>query len=169
MGYLQAMETSRPPDPLRGFPTVVILNVAWGELDALGHVNNTVYFRYFEDARIAYLDSVGFLGPAVGTTAGVGPILHSTMCRFRRPLGYPDMLRIGARVTEVEDDRFTMEYRVLSAKLAAVAAEGVAVVVAFDHSRGDKASLPVTVRTRIASLEHGVVSDRTERRKPRGR
>jgi acyl-CoA thioester hydrolase len=163
------MTSAAKADPLRGFPTVVIVNVAWGELDALGHVNNTVYFRYFEDARIAYLDAVGFGGATAGTPSGVGPILHSTMCRFRQPLGYPDMLKVGARASEVGDDRFTMEYRVISTKLGAVAAEGVAVVVAFDYSKGEKCALPVTVRTRIASLEHGVVADRTERRTPPSR
>ena len=105
------MQNGRANDPLRGFPIVAIVNVAWGELDAFGHVNNTVYFRYFEDARIAYLDAIGFMG---GPPNDIGPILHSTMCRFRRPLKYPDTLRVGARVTEVAEDRLTMEYRIVS-------------------------------------------------------
>ena len=158
------MESRPASDPLRGFPIVVIVNVAWGELDAFGHVNNTVYFRYFEDARIAYLDAIGFRG---GPPTGVGPILHSTMCRFRRPLGYPDTLRVGARVTEVGDDRLTMEYRVVSGRLGEVAAEGGGVLVAFDYAKGAKVALPRGVRARIDPLERGVESDRTARVKPR--
>jgi len=165
------MKAERTDDPLRGFPIVVIVNVAWGELDALGHVNNTVVFRYFEDARIAYLDAIGFLGGGrgEGKGGGVGPILHSTMCRFRRPIGFPDMLRVGARITEVGDDRMTMEYRVFSTKLGEVAAEGAGVIVAFDYGKGVKVALPATVRARLDPLERGVDSDRTERHKPRRR
>ena len=150
-------------DPLAGFPIVVIVNVAWGELDAFGHVNNTVYFRYFEDARIAYLDAIGFRG---GPPKGLGPILHSTMCRFRRPLGYPDTLRVGTRVTERADDRLTMEYRVVSGKLGEDAAEGAGVIVAYDYGKGEKAPWPAAVLARIDALERGVESDRTQRHKP---
>ncbi len=47
---------------LKGFPVVVEITVAWGEMDALKHVNNVVYFRYFENARIAYFEKVEILG-----------------------------------------------------------------------------------------------------------
>jgi len=159
-------DSKRNGDPLKGFPIVVIVNVAWGDLDAFGHANNTVYFRWFEDARIAYLDAIGFLG---GPPASVGPILHSTMCRFRRPLGYPDTLRVGARVTEVGEDRIAMEYRIVSGKLGEVAAEGGGLVVAFDYFKQAKVALPKGVRARIDPLERGVEPDRTARAKPRAR
>lgn len=44
------------PEPLAGFPVRVDIPVAWGEMDAFGHVNNVVYFRYFESARIDSYD-----------------------------------------------------------------------------------------------------------------
>ena len=91
---------------------VVEMPVAWGEMDAYGHVNNTVYFRYFEQARIAYLERIGFTDEAL--RGGVGPILASTHCRFRHPLRYPDRVLSATRVTEVAEDRFVMEYRVVS-------------------------------------------------------
>ena len=160
------MEGSRSSDPLRGFPIVSIVNVAWGDLDAFGHVNNTMYFRYFEDARIAWLDAVGFLG---GPPNGIGPILHSTMCRFRQPLKYPDTLRIGTRVAETAADRLTMEYRIVSGKLNEVAAEGAAVIVAYDYFKGTKVPLPASVRSRMDLLEKGVEEQKTSRVRPRTR
>ena len=45
----------------RGFPIVIELPVQWGEMDAYGHVNNTVLFRYFESARMAYFERCGFI------------------------------------------------------------------------------------------------------------
>src|SRR3990172_8193149 len=93
----------------------------WGEMDAYGHVNNTVYFRYFESARIQYFGRCGLLDSY--HKSSVGAILHSTSCRFRLALRYPDTALIGTRVSDVQDDRFTMLYRVVSKTHNTVAAE----------------------------------------------
>ena len=130
------------------FKVVVDSPVAWGDMDAFGHVNNTVFFRWFESARIAYLDQIGFRG----SNKGIGPILASTHCRFRRPLAYPDRVRVGARVTELSDDRFTMEYELVN-KEGQVAASGGGVVVAYDYTAGAKALLPSSVREAIRNLD----------------
>lgn len=135
-------------EDLTGFPIVLSLPVAWGDMDAYGHVNNTVYFRWFESARIAFLDRIGF---RTGPPTGVGPILASTHCRFRRPLAYPDTVHIGARAGEVGEDRFTMEYRVVS-EAAGLAAEGTGVVVSYDYGRAEKAPIPASVRGAIDAL-----------------
>lgn len=136
---------------LDGYPVVVTLPVQWGEMDYFRHVNNTVFFRYFESARIAYLDRIGFREERA--EGGMGPILASTHARFRRPLTYPDTVRVGARATAVEEDRFTMEYRLVSVAQVAVAAEGGGVLVSFDYAAGCKAPLPDGVRRAIARLE----------------
>jgi acyl-CoA thioester hydrolase len=134
-------------DPLEGFPTVIELPVAWADMDVFGHVNNTVYFRYFESARVAFLEAIGFADGGPG--GGVGGILASTHCRFRRPLTYPDTVRVGTRVTEVGEDRFGMDYVVVSSAQDAVVAEGGAVVVAYDYDIRRKAPIPDAVRDRM--------------------
>lgn len=133
---------------LAGFPIVITAPVAWGEMDAFGHVNNIVYFRYFESARIAYLDAIGFRGGD-----GIGPILASTQCRFRLPLTYPDTVHVGARTVELATDRFTMEYRVVSERLDGTAAEGGGTIVAYDYANATKATLPNDVTARIRDVE----------------
>ncbi len=138
---------------LREFPVVVEVPVAWGEMDYFRHVNNIVFFRYFESARIEYLDRIGFREEA--THGGVGPILASTGARFRRPLTYPDTVLAGARAVEVMPDRFRMEYRVVSRKTGEVAAEGEGVLVSYDYPAGRKAPLPAAVREAIERLEAG--------------
>lgn len=134
---------------LPDFPVVVPVRVAWGEMDAFGHVNNIVFLRYFETARIAYFEAIGF----VGDDGGPGPILASTHCRFRRPLEYPDTVHAGARVTETGDDRFTMEYALFSEKLQDIAATGGGVIVGYDYRTQSKAPLPARVRDAIRALE----------------
>lgn len=136
--------------PLARFPVIIRVPIAWGEMDAFGHVNNIVYFRYFESARIAYLEAIGFRGD---TPDRVGPILASTECRFRRPLTYPDTLSVGARAASVADDRFTMEYVIVSDSEGDIAAHGAGVVVAYDYAGGRKAVLPERVRARIGEIE----------------
>jgi acyl-CoA thioester hydrolase len=137
-------------DYLPNFPIVIQVPTAWGEMDSYGHVNNIVFFRHFESVRIALLDHIGFRDP--GLNGGVGPILHSTQCRFRRPLTYPDSLQVGARVTDVAADRFTMEYRIFSLRLRESAADGSGVIVAYDYTRMEKAALPQRVQQRITEL-----------------
>lgn len=144
-------------DLLAGFPVVIETPVAWGEMDSLLHVNNTVYFRYFESARMTYFERIGFW-EHMGRT-GVGPILASTSCRFKLPLTYPDAVLIGAAVPEVGDDRFTMKYAVASRRHGRVAAEGEGLIVAYDYQQLKKAPLPDEIRERIRELEGGIRAD----------
>lgn len=140
---------------LDGYATTVDVPVAWGEMDAFGHVNNVVYFRYFETARIAYLRAIGFTGSDEHgrTVPAIGPILHSTHCRFRRPLAFPDTLQVGARSVAVEADRFIMEYAIASERMGAMAADGGGIVVAYDYVNARRADLPAAVRARILELD----------------
>ncbi len=141
---------------LAKFPVVIEIPVAWGEMDSMGHVNNIIYFRYFESARMVYLERIGFLGEKERT--GLGPILASTRCDFRIPLVFPDQVSVGIRVDDIEVDRFVTYYRLVSHKLAKVAAEGEGSVVCYDYENGKKADLPDSIREAIASLEREVES-----------
>jgi acyl-CoA thioester hydrolase len=139
---------------LAAYPVVVDVPVVWGEMDAFGHVNNIVYFRYFETARIAYfekLNSPEFLG-----RDPVGPILAETACRFRAALAYPDTVSIGAKVARMGEDRFVMHYIVFSHRLGRIAAEGEGVMVCFDYRQNHKAPIPDKLRRRIEQIERAV-------------
>lgn len=136
---------------LDDFPVVVRLPVQWGQMDAYGHVNNVVLFRFFESARVAYLQRCTLAQSY--ETRGVGAILHSTDCRFRRPLFYPDTVLVGARTADLGEDRFTMEYRAWSLEEEDVAAEGTGLIVCFDYEAREKTPLPEDIRRRIREME----------------
>ena len=142
---------NRTHPKLDGFPVVISADVAWGEMDSFAHLNNVVYFRYFENARIAYLTQVSWFD--LMKSDGIGPIVASTHCRFRRPITYPDAILIGARIITVETDRVTFEHRLVSTKWDDVAAEGQAVVVCYDYQASAKVPLPNELRSRIDALE----------------
>jgi len=137
---------------LSDFPVVLVRDVEWGQMDAFNHVNNTVYFRYFESARLEYFSRVGFTEHM--KTYQVGPILASTSCRFKAPLCYPDTVSIGVRVDldSMADDRFTMVYRVVSHTHKMVAADGDGLIVSYDYNNGRKSPLPDVVRDGILNL-----------------
>jgi acyl-CoA thioester hydrolase len=136
---------------LEGFPVIVEFPVAWGEMDALGHVNNIAYFRYFENARIAYFERIKMWNFMKET--GIGPILASTQCRFRAPLAYPDVVSIGASVSDIGEDRLTMRYSVVSQRLSKIAAEGDGVLVTYDYRNNRKVPVPAELKRSILDLE----------------
>jgi acyl-CoA thioester hydrolase len=138
-------------DLLAGYPVILDITVAWGEMDAFQHVNNIVYLRYAESARIAYLEQAGLSETMEGT--GIGPILASINCRYLFPVTYPDTVRVGTRVTEIGADRFTVHFRIVSTRHQRVAAQGDSVIVSYDYRTGSKVPLPEAMRAAILALE----------------
>ena len=122
------------------YPAQVPIQVRWGDMDAFGHVNNVHYFRYFESARIVFLESLGLSSQM--TSSGIGPILASTKCRYLLPVTYPDELIAGTTISKIEKDRFTMDYALFSTRASRLAAIGNGVVVSYDYETGKKADLP---------------------------
>jgi acyl-CoA thioester hydrolase len=137
------------------YPVVIEVPIAWGDMDAFQHVNNTVYFRHFESGRISYFEKIHFMEFMDST--GIGPILASTQCRFKIPLTYPDVVTVGARVETMEKDRFLMKYVVHSKKHGQQAALGEGLMVTFDYRNNKKVPVPDEIRRRITALEEGMV------------
>ncbi|MCP4164859.1 MAG: acyl-CoA thioesterase [Chloroflexi bacterium] len=136
---------------LADFPVIYETDVVWGDMDAFQHVNNVAYFRYFESARIRYIERIDMMEEMERT--GVGPIIHSQSCRYRYPLTYPDRIQVGVRVSGVGLDRFIIQYRVVSARHDLLAAEGETLVVMYDYRRKQKAELSPTIREAIQRLQ----------------
>ena len=63
----------------------------WGDMDAMGHVNNTLYFRYMEQARIAWFES---LVPRADAWGEISIVIVNTSCNFRRPINYPGNVEV---------------------------------------------------------------------------
>ena len=139
---------------LDGFPIYLTLPVQWGDQDAFGHVNNTVYLRWFESARIAYSHRVGF--EQLDATQTVAPILAAISCNYRKQIRFPDTVHIGARITKIGRTSMTMEHRVVSGQLRGIAAEGDSVVVTYDYVEKKPIPVPIALREAIAKLEHKV-------------
>ena len=139
---------------LKDFTFVVDLKIEWGDMDALQHVNNIEYFKYFQVARIAYFEKINS-DSEFGETP-IPLILASTQCKFIYPLTFPDTVSVGVRVDAMADQYFTMKYAVVSDKHQRLAAIGDAKVVMFDYVNNKKTSVPDEIRKTIIDLEESV-------------
>lgn len=133
-------------------PVVIDEHVRWGDMDAYGHMNNAVFFRLFEGARMAYFERINFTEP--NANEGLGPILAHTECYFRRPLAYPQSLTIGARIKALESDRFTMEYGIfISGDEPVLAACGSGQIICYNYQQKVRGTIPPPVLDQIHKIE----------------
>ena len=138
-------------DFLKEFKVFIDQNLAWGEMDAFNHINNAVYFRYFENVRLEYFQKINLF--SIMQQTGIGPVLASTQCRFRIPLEYPDKITIGTKVSEMGDDYFVMKYGIYSHKINKVVAEGEGKIVSFSFQEKKKIFHPSELKNNIFVLE----------------
>mgnify|MGYP000670986360 CR=1 FL=1 len=129
---------------LSSFPVIIDSPVRWGDMDAFGHVNNVVFFQYFESARIAYLEKINY--QQIFQQTNVSIILASVDCKFILPLFYPDFIQIGAKVTDVQADRFIMDYAIFSTSQNKIAAIGSSNIVTYDYKLNKKAPVPTSYK-----------------------
>lgn len=133
------------------FPVVKEIEVEWHQLDAAQHVNNVVYLRWFETARIEYMARLGYV--TMEQVSEIGPVVASLECKYISPVFFPDRVSLGVRVTEVREDRFLMQCHIVSHAQKKLAAIAHCVIVTYDHVKKQKQQVPEEARQRIAQLE----------------
>lgn len=130
---------------LKDYTTITVLPVQWGDQDAFGHVNNVVYFRWFESARIDLLHE--FPSTVTMSGSGLGPILASIKCDYRKQLRFPDTVYIGSRMTRVGRSSADIGHAVISHQQGQLVAEGSSVIVIFDYTAQRVTRIPEDLRT----------------------
>lgn len=126
--------------------------VRWGDMDSFNHVNNTIYFKYFESARIDYFQLIQWGSLDINDNDGFGPILAHTSCQFIKPVRYPDQLSVGVRSKKIGNSSLIHEYEIHSEKLGLVA-RGEGVIVSFNYKSNSKMPFPDDLRKRILDVE----------------
>jgi acyl-CoA thioester hydrolase len=138
-------------DELRAvYPFLYPLKVSWGDMDALRHVNNVVYFQYLEDARIGVMESLEIFPRLFHE--GTGMVVADARCRYRAPVIYPDTLQIGIRAEITGSDRFLLHYALFSVTQQRVAAEAETLTVCIDPDTGRKTDMPDWFRERLQGI-----------------
>jgi len=117
--------------------------IRWGDMDAMGHVNNTVYFRYMEQARISWFDHMG-LKP---DPTGEGPVIVNAACTFMRQLEYPGIVLARHYVGELgRSSIMTYVDMLRSDDTGTIYAHGSAKVVWVNFPRQKSTPMPDAIR-----------------------
>lgn len=138
---------------LSQYPIILEQNVAWGDMDAFGHVNNVMYYRYIESSRILYFRHLGTYQQNVLT------VIASNQCKYLKPVFYPDVLKVAARVEELRNSAARMHYVLYSETQKEIVATAEAVVVFVDPVEMKKTLIPKQIRESIIQLEQTVNHD----------
>lgn len=120
-------------------------SIRWGDMDALGHVNNTLYFRYMEQVRLEWIYTRAAAGgPYDGDT---GPLIINASCTFFEPLVYPAEIEVIMSLGEAGRTSIGSFYDILldGRKVA----EGAAKIVWIDLATGRPTPLPDAVRALV--------------------
>jgi acyl-CoA thioester hydrolase len=121
---------------------VTHLPIRWGDMDAYGHVNNTVYFRYAEQARCEWLSKIGcIVGPV-----GVAPVIINASCTFFKPMTHPGTVEV--RMLGGEPGRSSLEtfYEMRLVGGDELYCDGAAKIVWTDVETGKSAPIPDNIR-----------------------
>jgi acyl-CoA thioester hydrolase len=147
----QIAEPDPIPEPLVRYPALVPLPVVWGNLDALGHVNNTASIRWFESGRVALLERMGVAEIMQGES--LGPILAAVNCHYRRQIHYPDTVVIGSRVSQWGRTSLTVEHVIYSLRQEHIATEGESVIVIFNYQTQRPVRIPDHFREAVVRMQ----------------
>ena len=131
------------------FPLWARVEVRWGDMDEMGHVNNAVYFTYLESARIQLFAALGLGGPMTPERTGMS--LAHAGCNFRAEVKYPEVLDIGTVVTKIGTSSFHLAHVFLREGTDHLFADANSVVVWADYAKGKSLPLPDEIRARLAS------------------
>ncbi|WP_332674748.1 acyl-CoA thioesterase [Aromatoleum sp.] len=120
--------------------------VRWGDMDFYGHVNNTVYFRFFEQARVEWIEQMDF---PVGPTEPAGAVIITASCTFLIPVNYPATVIVKVYGGEPGRSSLMTWYELFVEGDDRLFAEGAAKVVWMDNRTNKSVPLPDRLRSML--------------------
>ena len=130
------------------------IEVRYGDLDPQGHVNNAKYLTYLEQARVAYMKTLGLWDGK--SFLEVGFILADAHLTFRAPIYLGQQIRVGVRTSHFGNKSLTMEYCIEDVQEGRLLANGSTVLVAYDYRLAQTRPIPADWRATITQFEETV-------------
>jgi acyl-CoA thioester hydrolase len=119
------------------------IDVRWGDMDAFGHVNNTCFLRYLEEARLAWFTGMN----TKWQCDEYGPVVVNINCNFRREIQWPCRLLVTLDARLASEKRVVLEHTIIDTKDSAVVySDASLVLVWIDRQSGKSIPLPQAVR-----------------------
>lgn len=119
--------------------------IRWGDMDAYGHVNNTSYFLFVQEARFNLLQEAGFSLEL----NGVAPVLASIYCKFISPIKYPETIIVETFFIKTMEKKVFFEHTIKSKDLKAIYALLEATIVWFDFNQNISVMPPLLMQEYI--------------------
>ncbi len=126
------------------------VTVRWGDMDAMGHVNNIIYLQYLESARVGYFEGKCWNSRDTSPSRQ-GPVVASQTFNYRRQLHYPAEVEVGVACTEVRQRSFILSYGVFRKGSVELIGDGSSVLVWLDYAAGHAVEIPPDVRNLLAA------------------
>ncbi len=145
------MARHMPPDRA-DYPHLLVIPTRWIDNDLYGHVNNVVYYSYFDTVINRYLIDAGGLDPQAGTVVGMAV---ETGCRFHRSLAFPDLVQAGLRVGHLGRSSVRYEVGIFRDGEPAACADGHFVHVFVERATQRPVPIPEPIRNALAKLIRG--------------
>ena len=144
------MSTARPqPDPRDSYRAFRTITTRWMDNDQYGHVNNVVYYSWFDTAVNAHLIEQGVLDTAAGATIG---LVVETQCHYFAPLSFPQTIEAGIRVAHMGSSSVRYEVGLFAQGAPQTAARGHFVHVYVDRATQRPVALPAGLRAVLEQL-----------------
>lgn len=142
--------SSRPqPQPRSAYPVFRPITTRWMDNDVYGHVNNVVYYSWFDTAVNAYLIEQGALDIEAGQVIG---LVIETQCNYFAPLAFPQTVHAGIRVAHMGKSSVRYEVGLFAEGSDTAAACGHFVHVYVDRENRRPAPLPDVLKTTLETL-----------------
>lgn len=122
--------------------TELKLRIDWSELDLFGHVNNVMYAKYMQAARVHFMEELGIMKSY--QEQKIGFMVAATSVIYLKPLFYPGEVLIRTHVKEVKNTSFILMHEIYDSK-SQLASTGEDVIVYFDFNRNEKLQLGAAV------------------------
>lgn len=127
------------------------IEVRYSDLDPQGHLNNSRYLTYFEQARINYIVHLGLWQG--GSFLGMGIIVANAQVNFLAPVFFGQKIQAGARMTRLGNKSMTMEYSLIDTETGKELSTGSTVLVAYNYQSGETVPIPDSWREIIQEFE----------------
>ncbi|MCH2326288.1 MAG: acyl-CoA thioesterase [Rhodospirillales bacterium] len=132
------------------YPHFLSIQTRWSDNDIYGHVNNVTYYSYFDTVVNCFLIDQGGLDIETDSVIGVAV---ETMCKFNKPLAYPEVLEAGLRVGKLGNSSVRYEIAIFQEGAAEAAAMGHFVHVFVDRATGKPAPIPDAIRSALEQIK----------------
>lgn len=132
------------------FPVETEVRVRFRDLDAMGHVNNAVYFTYMEMARTEFFAQI----LEIDEPRNFPVILGNICCRFRSPAGFRETLRVGLGITRFGNKSFDILCHI-NGEDGRLVASGLATMVTYDYEAQKTIPVPDALIERVQEAQAG--------------